>query len=171
MSRCQSTSKFQPPKLIFRTGCLQCRREGGEAGTNVIYIYEYKRVIHKSLWDFRPLRYSSRDGHAEGEHVNRGRDTPSFCPTLQVLDMSILGDPADVNPANSKSQNAFLFPVHDMFRHDCPLAVKPASTPEILYLLICSFLLCLSCLLRSRVRSSGGTYELTCILRINAKVV
>ena len=51
-----------------------------------IYIYIY-RVIHKSLRDFRPLRYSSRDGHAEGEHVNRGRDTPSFCPTLQVLDM------------------------------------------------------------------------------------
>jgi len=32
-------------------------------------------VIHKSLRDFRPLWYSSRDGHAEGEHVNRGRDT------------------------------------------------------------------------------------------------
>ena len=31
--------------------------------------------------------------------------------------------------ANSKTQNAFLFPVHAMFRHDCPLAVKPASTP------------------------------------------
>ena len=45
------------------------------------------RVIHKSLRDFRPLRYSSQDGHAEGEHVNRGRDTSSFCPTLQVLDM------------------------------------------------------------------------------------
>jgi hypothetical protein len=43
------------------------------------------RVIHKPLRDFRPLRYSSRDGHAEGEHVNRGRDTPSFCPTLQLL--------------------------------------------------------------------------------------
>jgi hypothetical protein len=56
------------------------------------------RVIHKSLRDFRPLRYSSRDGHAEREHVNRGRDTPVFCPTLQVLDMSILGDEADVNP-------------------------------------------------------------------------
>ena len=56
------------------------------------------RVIRKSLRDFRPLRYSSRDGHAEGEHVNRGRDTPSFCPTLQVLDMSTLGDAADVNP-------------------------------------------------------------------------
>jgi len=25
-------------------------------------------------------------------------DTPSFCPTLQVLDMSTLGDTADVNP-------------------------------------------------------------------------
>ena len=42
---------------------------------------------YKSLRDFRPLRYGSRDGHAEVEHVNRGRDTPSFCPTLQVLDM------------------------------------------------------------------------------------
>ena len=56
------------------------------------------RVIYKSLWGFRPLRYSSRDGHAEGEHVNRGRDTPNLCPTLQVLDMSTLGDAADVNP-------------------------------------------------------------------------
>jgi hypothetical protein len=56
------------------------------------------RVIHKSLRDFRPLRYSRRDGHAEGEHVNRGRDTPSFCPTLQVLHMCTLGDVAYVNP-------------------------------------------------------------------------
>jgi hypothetical protein len=55
------------------------------------------RVIHKSLRDFQPLRYSSRDGHAEGEHVTRGRDTP-FCSILQVLDMSTLGDAADVNP-------------------------------------------------------------------------
>ena len=42
------------------------------------------RVIHKSLQYFRPLRYSSRDGHAEGEHVNRGRDTPSFCPASVI---------------------------------------------------------------------------------------
>jgi len=55
-------------------------------------------VIHKSLRDFRPLRYSSRDGHVEGEHVNRGRETPNFCPTLQVLDMSTLGEATDVNP-------------------------------------------------------------------------
>ena len=52
------------------------------------------RVIHKSLRNFRPLRYSSLDGHAEGEHVNRGRDTPSFCLTLQVFVMSTLGDMA-----------------------------------------------------------------------------
>ena len=56
------------------------------------------RVIHKSLRDFRPLRYSSRHGHAEGDHVNRGRDTPIFCPILHVIDMSTLGDEADVNP-------------------------------------------------------------------------
>jgi hypothetical protein len=60
-----------------------------------LFIY---RVIHKSLRYFRPPLYRSRDGHAEGEHVNRGRDTPSFCPTLQVLDMSTLGDAEDVNP-------------------------------------------------------------------------
>jgi hypothetical protein len=60
---------------------------------NTIY-----RVIHNSFRHFRPLWYSSQDGHAEGEHVNRGRDIPSFCPTLQVLDMSTLGDAADVNP-------------------------------------------------------------------------
>jgi hypothetical protein len=30
--------------------------------------------------------------------VNRGRDTSNFCPTLQVLDMSTLGDATDVNP-------------------------------------------------------------------------
>jgi hypothetical protein len=56
------------------------------------------RVIHKSLQDFRPLRYRSQDGHTGGEHVNRGRDTPSSCPTLQVLDIPTLGDAADVNP-------------------------------------------------------------------------
>ena len=45
-------------------------------------------VIHKSLRDFRLLRYSSRDGHAEGEHVNRVRDILSVCPALQVLDVN-----------------------------------------------------------------------------------
>ena len=44
--------------------------------------------------------------------------------------MSTLGDAADVNPANSKTQNASLFHTHAMFRHDCPLVVKPASTPR-----------------------------------------
>jgi hypothetical protein len=65
--------------------------------------------------------------------------------------------------ANSKTQNAFLFTMNAIFRHDYPLAVEPASTPrplvqkklgEILYLLICSFLPCLSWLLRGRVRKS-----------------
>jgi hypothetical protein len=48
-----------------------------------------QRIIPKSLRDVWPLRYSSQEGHAEGEHVNKGRDTASFCPTLQLLDMSI----------------------------------------------------------------------------------
>ena len=63
--------------------------------------------------------------------------------------------------ANSKTQNAFLFTVHAIFHHNYPLAVEPTSTPrplvpkklwEILYLLIWSFLPCMSWLLRNWVR-------------------
>jgi hypothetical protein len=49
----------------------------------------------------------------------------SICPhlvTRQMSNLAIL--------ANSKTMNGFLFPVHAMFRHDCPLAIKPASTPR-----------------------------------------
>ena len=68
---------------------------------NILHDYTHThthRVIRKSLWNFRPMRYSSRDGHAKGEHVNSGKDTPNFCHTLQVLDRSTLSDAADVNP-------------------------------------------------------------------------
>ena len=34
--------------------------------------------------------------------------------------------------ANSKTQNAFLFTVNAIFRHDYPLAVEPGSTPRLL---------------------------------------
>ena len=65
--------------------------------------------------------------------------------------------------ASSKTQNSFLFTVNAIFLHDYPLAVEYGNTPrplvqtklgEILYLLICSFLPCLSWLLRSQVRKS-----------------
>ena len=68
--------------------------------------------------------------------------------------------------ANSKTQNAFLFTVNAIFLHNYPLAVEPGSTPrpllqkklgEILYLLICSFLPCLSWLLRSRVLAQSSS--------------
>ena len=61
------------------------------------YLY---RVIRKSLRDFRPLRYINRYAHAKDEHVNKGRNIPSFCPTLQVLGMSTLGDAVDVKFGN-----------------------------------------------------------------------
>jgi hypothetical protein len=89
------------------------------------------RIILKSLHYFRPLRYSSRDGYDGAEHVNRGTDTPSFCSsvwyTVRNLRCTVT---IDSILANCKTQNAFLSPVHAMFRHDCPLAVKPASTPQ-----------------------------------------
>ena len=84
------------------------------------------RVIHKSLRDFRPLRHSSRDGHAEGEHVNSGRDTPSFCPTLQVLDTATVGDVADVN-------SAIKFPPHmlHVFGRNLNTGLTSAASPRV----------------------------------------
>jgi hypothetical protein len=52
---------------------LQCT----EVNSALFLIYRTKKlttytgVIRKSLQDFQPLRYSSRDGRAEGEHINR----------------------------------------------------------------------------------------------------
>jgi hypothetical protein len=34
----------------------------------------------------------------KGSMSTEGETLPNFCPTLQVLDMSTLGDAADVNP-------------------------------------------------------------------------
>jgi hypothetical protein len=58
------------------------------------------RVIHKFLLCGREARMVriGGGGGAERENVNKGSDTPSFCPTLHVLDISTLGDAADVNP-------------------------------------------------------------------------
>jgi len=150
------------------------------------------RVIHKSLRDFRTRLRNNQDRHGRKEHINRERDTPSICPTLQVLDICTLGDfwglltnvyctrstvsadgpgrpvrfTAHRQPlcwnflyhsrivlsvggsmwymirnlrctiridsvlANSKTQNTFLFTMNAIFRHDCPLAVEPSSTPR-----------------------------------------
>jgi hypothetical protein len=143
------------------------------------------RVIHKSLRDFRRLRYSSRDGHDDraggGGGINRGRDAPSFCGsvwhTVGTLRCTVTIDSV---LANCKTQDAFLFPVHAMFRHGCPLAVKPASTPrrllprktlgQILYLLICSFLLCLSWLLRCRFRKFRKDLRITLYNHVNKSI-
>jgi hypothetical protein len=111
-------------------------------------------VIHKSLRDFRPLWYSSSYGHAEGEHINRYRISPSFLCTrrhgvragftargrswrnmawtgnkkaLYVLEFA----KTESVVANSKTQNAFLFSAHARLLHK-------KTCREILYLLICS---------------------------------
>jgi len=84
--------------IIFQFKALKSEQNSQNIPPVFPLLIQIYRVIRKSLRDFRLLRCSRRDGQAEGEHVNRGRDTPSFCPTLQVLDMSTLGDAADVNP-------------------------------------------------------------------------
>jgi len=71
--------------------------------------------------------------------------------------------------ANFKTQNAFLFTVHAIFRRDYPLAVVPASTPRPLvqkknferFSTYWYVPFCRVCLGYCAVEfgSSGGTYE------------
>jgi hypothetical protein len=93
----------------------------------------------------------------------------SICPHLAKRQMSNLAILAD-----SKTQNVSLFPVHAMFCYDCPLTVILASTEWNLvnkknlerfctywYGPFCR--VCLGCC-AAEFGSSGGTYELPCIL-------
>jgi hypothetical protein len=77
--------------------------------------------------------------------------------------------------ANVKDLERFLIPCpRHVSSRLSPLTVKPASTPrrlvhtkngEILYILICTFLLCLSWLLRSRVRDFRRQLRITLCVR------
>jgi hypothetical protein len=66
------------------------------------------RVILKSLRDFRPLRYSSRDGHAEGNMSTEGETLQisivpyrySICPPLVTRHLSILLSSSDHTRCN-----------------------------------------------------------------------
>ena len=49
---------------------------------NVALLIAIYRVIHKSLRDFRPLRYSSRDGHAEWEQIQQRERHSKFLSYL-----------------------------------------------------------------------------------------
>jgi hypothetical protein len=147
--------------IILTSRCTWRRYTCTEKCQTYDFLFIYM-VNHKSFRNFQPLQYSSGDGDAEGKHVNRRTDAPIFCPTLQVLDMSTLGDATDASfwqiPRHRTLSYSLSTPC---FVTTAPLAVKPASTPqllvykkngEILYRLICSFLLCLSWLLCSRFR-------------------
>jgi hypothetical protein len=63
-----------------------------------VHIFQQYRVIHKSLWDFWTLWYSSRDGHSKGDHINSYRHSPSFFGVLGAeayLHVSPLGGSRD----------------------------------------------------------------------------
>jgi hypothetical protein len=64
---------FQVSVLIYR--CLICPPFVGECKQRERH-FKFLSYL-TSAWYFNPL----------WEHVNRKRDIPSFCPTLQVLDM------------------------------------------------------------------------------------
>jgi hypothetical protein len=107
MPQCHNVASFHYPyfnKNVFTyvsedLKCIKVTFTYWQGSTPaLLYFYSpLYRVIHNFLRDFRPLRYSSRDGHVEVVLVNRRRDIPSFCPTLRLFDLSTLGDAAGVN--------------------------------------------------------------------------
>ena len=81
-----------------------------------MYIIAKCRVIHESVRDFWPLRYGSRDGHAEEEHVNRGRDTKKAWRDFLPIDMLfsavsvlVVAQPSSVVPEGLTNYPVFIF--------------------------------------------------------------
>jgi len=141
------------PPLVTRQ-CQSCNQVPATHGQPVRF------AVHRQplCWDFM---YQSRIVLSVGVSVWYTVRNPRCTVTTD----SVL--------ANSKIENAFLLPDHAMFRHDCSLAVKLASTPRHLVkkkkktlpidmLLSAVFFGCWS----AEIVSSGGTYELfPCIYR------
>jgi hypothetical protein len=87
--------KHRWPKMMAKDGHIQCGQsrlrtysawwkiDGCVIWQNCVWSCTGQFV--KSLRDFRPLWYRTRDGHAEGEHDNRGWATPSFYPASAFL--------------------------------------------------------------------------------------
>ena len=123
-----------------------------------------KRTGHPGLWARTACSFRSAQAATLLEFMYHSRIVLSVGGSVWYMTRNLrCAVTIDSVLANSKTQNAFLFTVNAIFRHDYPLAVEPGSTPrtlvqkklgEILYQLICSFPPCLSWLLRSRVRKS-----------------
>jgi hypothetical protein len=160
--------KARSTAVRYQPGLSDCRISGPSCSPYLMY-----RVIHKSLRDFRHLRYSSRDGHAEVEHVNRGTDTQSFCPTSQVFDVHSWWRGSCQFLANSKDTERFVIP---SLRHvssrlppsgeTCKYATTPSTQRNLdrfstyWYTPFCC--ICLG-FCAAEFESSGVTYELPCI--------
>ena len=123
-----------------------------------------KRIGRPGLWARTDCSFRSAQAATLLEFMYHSRIVLSVCGTVWYMIRNLCCTVTiDSVLANSKTQNALLFTVNAIFLHDYPIAVEPGSTPrplvqkklgEVLYLLICSFLPCLSWLLRSRVRKS-----------------
>ena len=81
---------------------------------------EVYRVIHKSLREFQLLRYGSRDGHAEGEHVNRGRERERHSKFLSYLRgarniLSAASVLIVAQPSSEVPEGLMKYPVYDIY--------------------------------------------------------
>jgi hypothetical protein len=104
-----------PPTLCHSPPCDSVKEHDSRANTYLpsglkagILIY---RVIRKSLRDLRPLQYSSRDGHAEGQLVNRGVSILpyrcSICPFCCVLGVA--------QPSSEVQERLTNYPVYTVY--------------------------------------------------------
>lgn len=85
--------------MLYRTSIISI--------TDLFTILQSQQIcfrINYVLDSFKKIcfeRYAGTNSHQcwrASKHVTRGIDTSNFCPILQVLDISILSDAADVHP-------------------------------------------------------------------------
>ena len=121
-------------------------------------------------WLGRPLRFAAHRQPLSWNFMYHSRIVLSVGSSVRYMIRNLRCTVTiDSVLANSKTQNAFLFTVHAIFRHDYPLAVEPASTPRSLlqkknFERFCTYWyapfcrVCLGCC-AVEFGISGGTYE------------
>jgi len=112
-------------------------REPGTADASV------KCLAHSTLTSSREgisaVAFASAESPGSQSSFSHMRGFPAAARGRRFVEKLVFSDEATIHEggkvtidsdlANSKTQKVFLFPVNAMFRHDCPLAMKPASTP------------------------------------------
>jgi hypothetical protein len=109
----------------------RCNGGFGPSATQTNYGQNRSWEVHEITPEWLPVRFAAHRQPLYWNFMYHSRTVLSVVGSVWHMVRNFLRTvTTDSVLAHSKTQNAFFFPVHAKFRHDCPLAVKSASTPR-----------------------------------------